>query len=110
MANSNVMLKYHIKNRKLSIIIIFNEEPLFQKENKHYLKVHYPFLLEYFSRTYFDSKKILIFEYIESLPLNNFNDMKEQIKLILEVMIILEFLHYNNYIYRDLKPNNFLID
>lgn len=99
MANSNIMLIYHIKNRKLSAIKIFNEEPLFQRENKHYLKVHHPFLLEYFSWTYFDSKKILIIEYIESLPLNNFNDMKEQIKLIPEVMIILEFLHYNNYIY-----------
>ena len=98
MANSNAMLIYHIKNRKLSAIKIFNEEPLFQKENKHYLKVHHPFLLEYFSRTYFDSKKCLIFEYIENLQLNNFNDMNEQIKLIPEVMMILEFLRYNNYI------------
>ena len=31
--------------------------------------------------------------------IENFNDMNEQIKLIPEVMMILEFLRYNNYIY-----------
>lgn len=45
-------------------------------------------------------------EYIDKRQLS-YND---KILIIFELMIVIEFLHRNHFIYRDLKPNNVMID
>ena len=43
---------------------------------------------------------------IEKIKLSS----EEKVKIILQLIKIFEFLHCNHYIYRDLKPNNIMID
>lgn len=33
-----------------------------------------------------------------------------KMKIIFEIMIIIEYLHYNRFIYRDIRPQNLIID
>ena len=36
--------------------------------------------------------------------------MKDKVKIIFQVMIVIEYLHSKNFVYRDLKPDNIMID
>ncbi|KAK8883501.1 hypothetical protein M9Y10_042593 [Tritrichomonas musculus] len=108
--SSQVKLIYHIKNQKLYAMKTFLDNHLFDREHENYLNVHHPFLLQYFGWTIVDSYKCLIFEFIDSLPLTKLEDKKDLIKNIFQMMLTIEYLHHKNYIYRDLKPNNFLLD
>ena len=108
--SSQVKLIYHIKNQKLYAMKTFLDNHLFDREHENYLNVHHPFLLQYFGWTMIGSYKCLIFEFIDSLPLTKLEDKKDLIKNIFQMMLIIEYLHHKNYIYRDLKHNNFLLD
>ena len=44
--------------------------------------------------------------YIEELHL----DYDEKIKIIFEIILTISYLHNNGFVYRDLKPNNIIID
>ena len=56
----------------------------------------------------------IIIEYIDGNTLSNIKTMnlttKEIMKIILEIMIILEYFHHNNLIYRDLRTDNIIIN
>lgn len=87
---------------------------LIQRELDNYSKVHHPFLLRTFGNKINQNQNCLILEYVEGFTLDIIKEMNlkmnERIKIIFQMMIILQYLHHNNYIYRDLKPNNLIID
>ena len=60
---------------------------------------------------------LIVIEYIEGQTLYNFiikekgkYDNNIKMKIILEIMCAFEYLHLNDYIYRDLKFNNIIVD
>lgn len=113
---SNIKLIYHIKDEKLLILKTKRECDfnLFQSEYENYLNVSHPFLLKFYGTVEYNSKKWLILDYINGFTINDFLKLslnfKEKIKIIFELMIIIEYLHNKKYIYRDLKPQNLMID
>lgn len=57
----------------------------------------------------------IIIEYIEGQTLNDFIqkfqlDDEQRIKIIIEVLCAFEYLHLNDFMYRDLKSDNIIID
>ena len=119
--SAHVSLFYSIRKEKIfavKILIDSNEEEnkkLFERERRNYMNVHYPLFPKYFGTTKIKSYKYcLVIEYLEGKTLKQIDAKKlqkeDQMKLIFEMMLIFEYLHFNEYVYRDLKPDNLIID
>lgn len=87
---------------------------LFNREKNFYLKIRHPLLSNYYGSITINSMNALIIDYINGESLNSIKklhlDFNHKIKIIFQILIIVEFIHQNKLIYRDLKPNNFIID
>ena len=114
---SSCALHYHITSGKLCVIkkqfkIHIEADELLQRETDNYSKLSHPFLPIFYGIV--KNKNYNIIEFINGKTLKdieknelNYND---RIIIIFELMIILKFFHDNVYIYRDLKPDNVMID
>ncbi|KAK8870179.1 hypothetical protein M9Y10_008056 [Tritrichomonas musculus] len=115
-SSSFVKMIYHIEKSIVYALKINQEDEnkLFEREQKNYLTVQHPFLIKYYGIATFESQASLVLEYIEGSGLNNIQKMnlnlKEKMKIIFEIMIVIQYLHFTNFIYRDLKPNNVMIN
>lgn len=113
---SNIKLIYHIPQEKLFLIKIIKKEYhyLFIREHNNYLRCNHPFLPRYFGIVEYDSDNYLAIEYIQGNSLNGIHkmqfDMYEKIKIVFELLIVFQYIHYINFIYRDLNPNSLIID
>ncbi|KAK8888304.1 hypothetical protein M9Y10_039370 [Tritrichomonas musculus] len=115
-SSSFVKLIYHIEDGNLYALKEFYEncDKYFERERKNYDSLHYPLFPRFFG-TFKDKKySCLIIEYIEGTSLKDIHKMNitndEKMKIIFEIMIIIEYLHYNNFIYRDIHERNFIIN
>ncbi|KAK8841993.1 hypothetical protein M9Y10_026206 [Tritrichomonas musculus] len=116
--NSYAYLIYYILEEKLFVMKIFREdkeeEKLYEREHCNYQKLFHPFMPRYIGYIEENGHKYLVIEYIEGVTLNNINnmnlEMKYKIKIIFQIMIFIEHLHLNKFVYRDLKPNNVIFD
>ena len=117
-STSSVELIYHIKKEKLFVLKKstnrdFNLK-LFEREHHNYLNLHHPFLLKCYGIVKNDSFCGIILEFIEGKTLNFYRKMnlkiEEKMKFAFELMITIQYLHNNHFIYRDLKPDNMMID
>ena len=116
--NSALKLIYHIEKEKLYVLKIYNNsyesEKLFNREKENYLSVHHPFLLKCLGCIEYESNNCLILEFIQgqTLDLIKKKNLKidEKLKIIFEIMAVIQYLHNQNYIYRDLKPDNLMLD
>lgn len=115
---SHIELLYHIENEELFVakIIFDSEEPkLFQRELSNYLNCPHPFLARYFGTIDFGpQKKHLAIEYIHGKTLSYINDLNldfyQFLRILFEILVAFHYIHQSGYIYRDLKPNNLIID
>ena len=89
---------------------------LIEREKENYLKLKNFPLVPKFYGIIKDKYDLLVIEYISgNLLMDIVNKevilLEIEIKtIVFEIMIIIEFLHRNNFIIRDLKPDNIIID
>ena len=112
----SAVLVYHIELEELFIVkrpnILSTEIPkLIQREIDNYSKIRHPFMPKFIGKG--ENNKYIVIEFINGKTLLNINDkfsFDEKITIIFEIMIIVEFLHRNHFIFRDLSPGNIMID
>lgn len=114
--NQFAQLIYDIKHEKLYVLKIPDNQSgiLFNREYDNYLHIFHPLLPKFYGSTTFQKCEGLLIEYVEGHDLNYVIKMnltiKEKLKIVFEIMIIIEYLHNKKYVYRDLKPNNLVFD
>ena len=116
---------YHLKERKIFIIKkkrrTLERNKLNEREFSNYEKVHHPLLLqlyyEYEGEIQIKSNNHpdrIILEFINGTTLENIEKQnlssQDKMKIIFEIMLIINYLHGEGFIYRDLKPNNLILD
>ena len=113
----HIKLIYSIEREEIFLLKIFHDEKanlLFERESHNYLNIHYPYFPKYFGKSKFYSYNCILIEYIKGDTLDNISQMnldkETKIKIVFQIIISIYYLHYNNYIYRDLKPNNIIIN
>ena len=96
---------------------IFNDiewKKLFEREKRNYEIIHHPLIPKFYGIGKINKEVCLFIEYIKGRSLYEIKEMKlnkeEKIIIIYELLKVIEYLHQNEFIYRDLKPDNFIID
>ena len=87
-------------------------QKLIDREINNYSKLNHPLLPKFIGTTKIEN--FLVIEFIKGKTLSNIKQFNlrhdEKIKIIWQLMDVLDFLHHKKHIYRDLKPNNVMID
>ena len=110
-------LIYHIEKEEFFIIKEVNSsdqhiEILKGRELENYKILCHPLFPKFYGVT--AKNRSFVIEFIngptlERIELLNLTD-NDRLTIIFEMMIAIQFIHSNNYVYRDLKPNNVIID
>ena len=83
-------------------------------ELKVWKKLSHPFLVEFFHADYVDNFLYLVFQYCEQGSLNDFissNELSMELRkrFMWELSDVVHYLHQENIMHRDIKPDNILI-
>ncbi|KAK8840493.1 hypothetical protein M9Y10_030699 [Tritrichomonas musculus] len=115
--SSVITLIYHIEKEEVFVVKkMSNSESetskLKQRETDNYLKLNHPLLPTFIGLI--ENLNYIIIEFIKGQTLMNIKSIQidddDKITIIFELMLIIQFIHSNHFIYRDLKPNNIIID
>lgn len=117
-SSSIISLIYFIVEEKLMISKILHKQltpiekdKLASREISNYQKLNHPFIPKFYG---FNEKKTIFIEFIQGETLGKYDFSKlsehEIMNIILEIFITIHYFHINKFIYRDLKPNNIMID
>ncbi|KAK8842960.1 hypothetical protein M9Y10_025826 [Tritrichomonas musculus] len=103
-------LIYHIKLDKLCVVKKSKYKELVEREKSNYLKLRHPFLPKFYGNV--DKNDYFIIEFIQGESLSNIKKLLFDKKLIIifELMLIIKYFHDREMIYRDLKPNDIIIN
>ncbi|KAK8854359.1 hypothetical protein M9Y10_016919 [Tritrichomonas musculus] len=120
---SNVQICFNIKDQLLYIFKIYNmndeeSELLYERELTIYQNIENksPFISKFFGTFDKSPLKYLVLQYIEGETLETFITTTEnishfdKIKIILEIIIGIEYIHYRGIVLRDIKYDNIIID
>ena len=111
------VLIYHIIHEKMYVIKkpnIYNAEfrKLIEREKENYLRFSHPLLPTFYGTV--ENKDYIVIEFINGRTLSNINKNQfsadDVFHIIYEIITVIKYFHSNNYIYRDLKANNIIID
>ena len=119
-ASFTVDLIYHFEKEELFALKkpnAFNLESskLIEREKRNYSKINYPYLPKLYGTVKDYNSTYLIIQFINGQLLstaikNQYLNEDDKIIIIYKIMAIIEYFHKNNFVYRDLKPNNIIID
>ncbi|KAK8839704.1 hypothetical protein M9Y10_031408 [Tritrichomonas musculus] len=110
-------LVYHIKRQELFVVKKPNtndveNDKLLKREIENYKKIKHPFLPKFYGTV--KDKNYLVIEFINGSTLKKMSpdylNFNEKITVIFELIFAMKYMHDNKFIYRDLKPNNVMID
>lgn len=95
--------------------LIFQYLSRYQKrEIENLTQISHPFLPKFYGILEYFQNNMIVIEFINGCTLKDFInsdvDDAKRMKTIIEIMIVLEYLHDHKFIYRDLKPTNIMID
>lgn len=112
-----VKLIYHIEREEfLAAKLNYNDnsDELIRRENNNYLSISHPLFPHYYGIVNIDREQYIVTEYIHGKSLHLIAEMnlkiEEKIFIIYEILNIIDYIHNNKFIYRDLKPNNLIVD
>ncbi|KAK8834105.1 hypothetical protein M9Y10_031441 [Tritrichomonas musculus] len=115
--SSSVKLIYHIELGQLFVLKWYRTEEskkLYERELRNYERICHPSLPRLYCKILNGKNRYLIIEYIRGQSLKDIKTLnlkpKEKINFIFQIMFIIEYLQNESLIYRDLKPNNFIVD
>lgn len=106
---------YSIKTELLYAMKIHYEQdsPLMKREIANYLKAKGPFIPRFYGTIIHESHQGFIIDYIAGHSLTQIKKLNIQdlfkLLMILQLLQDFESLHKQNFIYRDLKPDNIII-
>lgn len=85
---------------------------LLDREEKNYNKILLPFIPEYYGKIDKMSMQYQAIEYINGNTLLDIQKyhFSDKIVIIFEILLVFSILHLDNFVYRDLKPDNVMID
>ncbi|KAK8895708.1 hypothetical protein M9Y10_013592 [Tritrichomonas musculus] len=116
---SKIVLSYYIEYEKLVVIkkyISLNPEveKLMKREIENYEEIQHPFIPKFYGKIQYNDLSYPVIEFINGKTLlnTNFSQFSESeiYEIILQMLLVINYLHNKHFIYRDLKPNNVIID
>ena len=122
-SNFYINLIYYIEDDSLLIIkslIKDQSQYLIDREYENYLHLKHPQISKLVGKINKDKKSIVI-EYINANTIFSLIDQESENKnqssfkynkfsILLQIMLIVEYIHLNKYVMRDIHPNNLMID
>ncbi|KAK8836320.1 hypothetical protein M9Y10_039655 [Tritrichomonas musculus] len=116
-SSSRVYLIYHIEQEKIYALKVFynhndESEKLYERELYNYNHLSHPFFPRFYGTLQEGGYKCLVIEYIEGETLEKRKDMGiyNSICTAIDILKIIEYIHNNKFIYRDLKTNNLIVN
>ena len=110
-SSSKVKLIYLIEEKELYALKSFYNEETKNREIDNYKKINYPLLPKLYALT---KDRNLIIQFINGKTLMHINknifNLEQIMNIILQLAVIIKYFHENKLIYRDLKPDNIIID